>query len=164
MPFNTPLDAFWEMVQSISRDLVIRADHFDAGDPTGTQTTILGNVVTWLGQQGVQMHVPPPTGPTGAHRDNPSYATLRARFLHSIFVARQGAEPGILIDPVGCPNLVEAASGAFHLSHLPPYRPVKVHPFKDCMDALRYGLDCLNQLGGDRKAVLQKLAAGDRLW
>jgi len=156
-PFNCPLDRFIEMVFAISRDLVVRTDHFDAGDPSGNRYTELGNVVEILSQHGLVMSACRPGTEV-------SYAALRAKFLTSVFIPRVGQDPSILIDPVGCPNLIEALSGAFYLSPQPPYRPAKSHPYKDLVDALRYGHDNLHAATGALDEKLKKIATQDRLW
>jgi hypothetical protein len=155
-PFNTPLDQLLPVVQAMALDLSTRTDYFDAGDPEVDSVGSLGSIAETLQRVGITMH----TNRPGAEV---SYATLRKRFLTSIFVPREGHQPSILISP-RCPNLIEALSGGFHLSALPPYRPVKTHPMKDLVDALRYGFDNLEAAGADTQHVYARLAASDRLW
>ena len=155
-PFNCPLDQLLPIVHSISTDLVVRSDYFDAGDPEAFSTGSLGSIAEVLSRAGISIH----TNRPGAEV---SYATLRERFLKRVFIPRVGHDPAVLISP-RCPNLIEALSGGFHLSHLPPYRPVKTHPMKDLADALRYGFDNLEAAGQDQQAVWKKLATQDRVW
>jgi len=155
-PFNSPLDQLLPMVKAISLDLVTRSDFFDAGDPEANSVGSLGTIAELLERAGIHMH-------TNRPGSEVSYAALRERFLRSVLVPRLGHEPAILISPK-CPNLIEALSGGFHLSALPPYRPVKTHPMKDLVDALRYGFDNLDAAGQDRVQQLSKLASADRLW
>jgi len=155
-PFNTPLDQLLPIVKAISMDLVVRTDHFDAGDPEAESTGSLGSIAEVLTRHRITLH-------TNRPGTEISYAQLRALFLRSIFVPRIGHQPAILVSP-RCPNLIEALSGGFHLSPFPPYRPVKAHPMKDLVDALRYGHDNLASAGADVQAQWKKLAEGDRLW
>jgi len=155
-PFNVPLDQLLPMVQSISTDLVVRKDHFDAGDPEAESSGTLGRISDVLARAGITMH-------TNRPGKDVSYSRMREYFLKRVYVPRLGHEPGVLISPK-CPNLIEALSGGFHLSPYPPYRPVKTHPMKDCVDALRYGIDNLEAAGADTQATWKKLAEGDRMW
>ena len=155
-PFNCPLDQLLPMVKAISMDLVTRSDYFDAGDPEVDSVGSLGTIHDLLQRAGIHMH-------TNRPGKEVSYASLRDRFLKSVYVPRLGHEPSVLISP-RCPNLIEALSGGFHLSALPPYRPVKSHPMKDLVDALRYGFDNLDAAGQDHTQFLTKLATADRLW
>jgi hypothetical protein len=155
-PFNTPLDQLLPIVHALSVDLVTRGDYFDAGDPEAESVGSFGTISELLQRAGIFMH-------TNRPGREVSYATLRERFLRSVFVPRIGHEPAVLVSP-RCPNLIEALSGGFHLSALPPYRPVKAHPMKDLVDALRYGFDNLDAAGQDRQQTMRRLAEGDRLW
>jgi len=155
-PFNTPLDQLLPVVSAIATDLVTRSDYFDAGDPEVNSVGSLGTIAALLERAGIHMH-------TNRPGKEVSYANLRERFLRRVFIPRVGHDPAILISP-RCPNLIEALSGAFHLSSLPPYRPVKTHPHKDLVDAFRYGCDNLEAAGADRTQQLTKLASSDRLW
>jgi len=155
-PFNMPLDQLLPVVQALSTDLVIRSDYFDAGDPEAESSGTLGKISDVLARAGIHMH-------TNRPGTEISYARLRREFLRSVLVPRIGHDPAVLISPK-CPNLIEALSGGFHLSALPPYRPVKAHPMKDLVDAFRYGFDNLDMASQDTQAVWQKVASGDRLW
>jgi len=155
-PFNTPLDQLLPMVRAITMDLVMRADHFDAGDPEGESQGTLGTVTDVLQRAGIVMH-------TNRVQTDASYATLRDWLLRRMHVPRLGQQPAWLISP-RCPNLIEALSGGFHRSPHPPYRPVKTHPMKDLVDAARYGFDNLAAAGSDVQAAWKKLAEGDRAW
>lgn len=155
-PFNTPLDQLLPVVNAIALDLVTRTDYFDAGDPEVDSVGSLGSIAELLQRANIHMH-------TNRPGKEVSYATLRERFLKSVYIPRLGHDPAVLVSP-RCPNLIEALSGGFHLSALPPYRPVKAHPMKDLVDALRYGFDNLDAAGADRDILLKKLASGDRAW
>jgi hypothetical protein len=155
-PFNTPLDQLLPIVKAISLDLVMRSDHFDAGDPEAESTGSLGSIAEVLHRAGITIH-------TNRPGSEVSYATLRAAFLKSVYIPRVGHQPYVLVSP-RCPNLIEALSGGFHLSPHPPYRPVKAHPMKDLVDATRYGFDNLGAAGQEQQMQWKKLAEGDRLW
>jgi hypothetical protein len=155
-PFNTPLDQLLPIVKAISLDLVTRSDYFDAGDPEAHSVGSLGTIAGLLERAGIHIH-------TNRPGHDVSYAQLRDRFLKRVYIPRLGQEPAILIAP-RCPNLIEALSGGFHLSALPPYKPVRAHPMTDLVDALRYGGDNLDAAGADHHQSLQKLASADRLW
>jgi hypothetical protein len=155
-PFNTPLDQLLPIVKAISLDMVTRSDYFDAGDPEVDSVGSLGSIAELLARHSIHMH-------TNRPGKEISYAGLRDRFLKSVYIPRIGHDPAVLISP-RCPNLIEALSGGFHLSSYPPYRPVKAHPMKDLVDALRYGFDNLDAAGADRAVELKKLASGDRAW
>jgi len=155
-PFNTPLDQLLPIVKAISLDMVIRSDHFDAGDPEAESTGTLGSIAEVLTRAGIQLHCNRP----GTEL---SYANLRKKFLQQIYIPRIGHSPAVVVSP-RCPNLIEALSGGFHLSPFPPYRPVKAHPHKDLTDALRYGCDNLDAAGADTQEQWRKLATRDRVW
>lgn len=155
-PFNTPLDQLLPTVKAISLDLVTRTDYFDAGDPEVDSVGSLGSIAELLQRAGITMH-------TNRPGKEVSYATIRDKFLKRVYIPRLGHEPAVIISP-RCPNLIEALSGGFHLSALPPYRAVKAHPMKDLVDALRYGFDNLDAAGADHDVILKKLASGDRAW
>ena len=155
-PFNTPLDQLLPIVKAISLDMVTRSDYFDAGDPEVDSVGSLGSIAELLSRHSIHMH-------TNRPGKEISYAGLRDRFLKSVFIPRVGHDPAVLVSP-RCPNLIEALSGGFHLSALPPYRAIKAHPMKDLVDALRYGFDNLDAAGADSQAMMKKLAEGDRLW
>jgi hypothetical protein len=155
-PFNTTLDQLLPIIKAISMDLVTRSDFFDAGDPEAESMGSLGSISELLSRHGITMH-------TNRPGTEISYQTLRGKFLQSIFVPRTGHQPAVIVSP-RCPNLIEALSGGFHLSPNPPYRPVKAHPMKDLVDALRYGFDNLAAASQQTQDVWKKLASGDRLW
>lgn len=155
-PFNTTLDLLMPIVKAISLDLVVRSDHFDAGDPEAESTGSLGSIAEVLQRNGITIH-------TNRPGTEISYKNLRNAFLKSVFIPRQGHQPYVKISP-RCPNLIEALSGGFHLSEHPPYRPVKTHPMKDVVDAMRYGFDNLDAAGAVQQEVWKKLATGDRAW
>lgn len=154
-PFNTPLDQLLPMVFATTRELVHDPRKvFDAGDPAATSQTDLGSAADICQRAGIRLHTARPGSEV-------SYAGLRARMLQRLWIPGDGECPGIVIDP-GCRNLIEALSGAFHLSPYPPYRPVKEHPYKDAVDALRYGLDNLTTTSDDpQQAAWRRVAAGD---
>lgn len=141
-PFNTPLDQLLPMVRAITADLVRDPTKvFDAGDPASVNQTDLGSSADVLLQHGMHLH-------TSRPGTEVSYAALRARLLKRIWAPPDGEIPALVIDPA-CRNLIEALSGAFHLSPHPPHRPVKQHPYKDLVDALRYGHDNLDSATRD---------------
>lgn len=155
-PFNTPLDQLLPILKGISMDLVVRSDHFDAGDPEAESQGTLGVIADVLTRHGITMH-------TNRPGTEVSYANLRQAFLKSVFIPRLGLQPYCIVSP-RCPNLIEALSGGFHLSPFAPYRPVRAHPMKDLVDAMRYGFDNLQAAGQDQQLAWKKLAEGDRLW
>lgn len=154
-PFNTPLADLITMTKAVTLTLTgDAANVFDAGDPAAESQTDLGNAATVCKQAGILLH-------TNRPGTEVSYATLRGRFAPTLFVPREGFVPGVLIDPQGCPNLIEALAGAFHLSPDPPYRVTKTHPHKDLVDALRYGSDNLSASQGEWQQQLATMAAND---
>jgi hypothetical protein len=155
-PFNTPLEQLLPSVKAISLDVSIKPDAYDAGDPEGGSQGTLGSIEDALRRHGIHLNMRRP----GTEL---SYAALRDLFLKSVFVPRLGLEPACLIS-TACPNLIEALSGGFYLSSLPPYRPVKTHPMKDLVDALRYGHDNLAGASGETAVDWKKLASSDRMW
>lgn len=171
-PFNTPLGQLWEGVQAVTvelagKDALLDSDPwdvtgleeptpqgpYDAGDPAGVNQTDLGSSADWLTGKGVSLH-------TSRPGTEVSYANLRARFLRDVMQPGVGPQPAILIHP-DCKALREALGGAFHLSTHPPYRPVKTHPEKDLVDALRYGEDNLAGLTKGYEAGLRRMALSD---
>lgn len=155
-PFNTPLDQLLPIQQAISMDLVVRTDFFDAGDPEAESMGSLGSIAEVLTRHGITMH-------TNRPGTELSYNNLRNRFLKEVYIPRVGHQPSVVVSP-RCPNLIEALSGGFHLSPFPPHRPVKSHPHKDLVDALRYGFDNLEAAGADQQLQWKKLAERDRVW
>jgi len=155
-PFNCPLEQLLPQVKAISLELTIKEDHFDAGDPEGGSVGTLGSIEEVLRRNGIRLHMRRPG-------TDVSYAALRELFLRQVWVPRTGHEPTILVS-TQCPNLIEALSGGFYLGAVPPYRPVKTHPMKDLVDALRYGHDNLATVTGEDPTDWKKLASGDRLW
>lgn len=175
-PFNTPLDQLVDAMAALTvelgdREEVLKSDTwdvggedrpdqadkpttFDAGDPAGTNQTDLGASAEVLGRYGILLHTTRP----GTEL---SYAGLRKRFLRYVMEPGVGPVPAILIHPE-CPNLRSALGGAFHLSHLPPYRPAKTHPEKDLVDALRYGEDNIRSLVKAKHSLLHKMATEDQ--
>lgn len=155
-PFNTPLRQLLESMRAVTLELSGRSipdptdaydvggaevedkGAFDAGDPAGVNQTDLGSSAEVLGDAGIIIHTTRP----GTEL---SYANLRDRFLRNVVDPNEGPVPAILIHP-DCPALRAACAGAFHLAALPPYKPVKTHPEKDLVDALRYGEDNIRAL------------------
>lgn len=170
-PFNTPLDQLMDAVAAVTmelggRDAGFKADTwdvggkedetptFDAGDPAGTNQTDLGASAEVLGKSGIILHTTRPGTEV-------SYAGLRKRFLRQVMEPGQGPVPAVVIHPE-CPNLRSALGGAFHLGPLPPHRPVKTHPEKDLVDALRYGEDNIRSLVQAKNNLLHKVATEDQ--
>lgn len=156
-PFNTPLDQLIEGMRAITLELAgadalltddaydVAGQHqkeeaFDAGDPAAENFTDLGSSAEVLGQHGLVLH-------TSRPGTEVSYARLRKRFLRQVMEPGVGPVPALIIHPE-CTNLRSALAGAFHLGPLPPYRPVKTHPEKDLVDALRYLDDNIQGLAG----------------
>jgi hypothetical protein len=171
-PFNTPLDQLVGGVRAITMELgggdaildrTLAVDiggrdeeapeTFDAGDPAGTNITDLGSSAEVLGNHGIVLHTTRP----GTEL---SYAGLRSRFLQYVVEPQVGPVPAIIIHP-DCRNLRAALSGAFSLSSTPPYRPVKTHPEKDLVDALRYLEDNIRARLQPKGDGLVKLARQD---
>lgn len=128
---------------------------FDAGDPEGYSRKSLGVEAAVMGQHGLRLHTIRPGTAT-------SYQNLRDRFLRTVMVPSQGRQAAILIAP-GCRLLRQSLGGAFCRSVLPPYKPKAAHPYKDLVDALRYGNDNLDALrhGADRQ--LRDVATRDQV-
>lgn len=126
---------------------------FDTGDPEGFSEKSLGMEARVMGQHGLTLHISRP----GTEE---SYQSMRDRFTDRRMIPNHGQQPAILIDPA-CQLLRKALAGAFARSVLPPYKPKKLHPYKDLVDALRYGNDNLATVrrGGD--AGLRRLAERD---
>ena len=154
-PFNTSLHVLWPMAESVTMNLFPKMKPFDAGDPAGENQTDLGASAQYLAQKGVRLYSTRPGTEI-------SYQAIRNRFKRMIHIPNVGLEPAILIDP-RCRNLVDALTGAFHLTENPPYKPVKKHPFKDVVDALRYGNDCLSLERKDYQQALEQMASNDRI-
>lgn len=173
-PFNTPLDQLLEAVKVVTLELGghdaflgkpgdawdvggVAAEvpaSFDAGDPAAKNHTDLGCSAEVLGQAGITLHTTRP----GTEL---SYAGLRARFLRMVMEPGVGPVPAVVVHP-DCPNLRSALAGAFHLSPLPPHKPVKTHPEGDLCDALRYGEDNIRALvGGESQQKMRAMAQGD---
>lgn len=157
IPFNTPLMSLIPMVKSATLDLtpdVINV--FDAGDPSATRETDLGNVHKVLKEHGIVL---------ATHRPghSASYEDFRKRFRETIFVTGEGHQPAILIH-ARCKMLISALGGAFHLSHHAPYNPVRVHPYTDVVDALRYLHDNLASSNTQWKQDMSKMARSDWAW
>ena len=182
-PFNTPLDQLLPMVLAVGvelggRESLLHGDEaldvtgarerdpllafrdpllaFDAGDPAATNQTDLGASAEYLSTaHGIHLHTTRPGTEV-------SYAQLRALFLRQVMQPEVGPQPAILIHP-DCHQLRKALAGAFHLSSNPPYRPVKSHPEKDLVDALRYGIDNLHASRNQTAQDWAMMASGDRL-
>lgn len=182
-PFNTPLNQLLPAVRAISielcgldldsidiggqdeagveaqvdRALGMVSDKsrvFDAGDPAAFNQTDLGASAEVLGHYGYRLH-------TARPGTEVSYAGLRRRFLAQVMdPQRRVLVPSIVIHP-RCANLRKALGGVFHLSLMPPHRPVKLHPAKDLVDALRYLEDNLRDEARETKQALRTLASGD---
>lgn len=154
-PFNTPLADLIPMAKAVMLNLfgITPVVHF--GDPAGENQTDLGSSVQVLQLHGIRIHATRPGTEI-------SYAKLRERLRTSVYIPGIGQEPTFLIDPL-CQNTREALGGAFHLSPHPPYRVVKVHPYKDCVDALRYGNDNLSREQTTFYADMHKMAHIDML-
>lgn len=156
-PFNTPLDQLLPSVRALSLELGCEAGVFDAGDPNVTNMTDLGSTAEQLIRSDIRMHTTRPGSEV-------SYAALRRRFLDRLLVPGTGQVPAIVIDPAGCPRLLEALAGGFHLSDLPPHQPVKTHPEKDLVDALRYLHDALGVAAAEYRQQLRRLATAGARW
>jgi hypothetical protein len=173
-PFNTPLNQLLDAVESVTvelggrdallaqrdawdaggKDVEERPTAFDAGDPAAENQTDLGSSAEVLGARGLILHTTRPGTEV-------SYANLRARFLRDVMEPGVGPQPAVLIHPE-CPSLRAALAGAFYLNPLPPYRPVKTHPEKDLVDALRYGEDNLRALIPSQDARWKQMAVLDQ--
>lgn len=156
-PFNTPLTQLCPMVWAMTDELVGHRNVFDAGDPASEANDAHGSITAELARFGVFLR-------TNRPGTEESYRTLRSRFMQRIFVPGVGHEPAVTVDPGRCPILVEALRGAFHLSPHPPYRPVAEHPYKDIVDALRYGSDNLAYVNKEFQSQLRQMARNDWQW
>ena len=129
---------------------------FDAGDPEGNSQKSLGCEIEILQDLGIRIH-------TARPGTEESYQALRGRVARQVQAPRGGLEPAFVLDPAGCPMLHEALAGAFCRSTLPPYKPKKDHPFKDLVDAARYGNDNLASATGATWSLAQQAAKADRI-
>jgi len=156
-PFNIPLRQLVPAAQSITRDLVAHDNVFDAGDPAATSQTDLGDAASVLAQEfHITLHCTRPGTEI-------SYSNLRQRMLDRVYIPGRGQEPSLLVRPE-MRMLIEALSGGYHLSPLPPHKPVKKHPDKDLVDMLRYGNDCIHLLNVEFMDKIKEMAQIDRLW
>lgn len=158
-PFNTPLNQLIPMVKAVTQEILPLARTFDSGDPAATSHTDLGSASEVLSQaeHGIHLHVNRPGTEV-------SYANFRKRFLRRVMRPGYGSVPAVVINGQGCPNFHEALAGAFHLSENPPYKPVRVHPFTDVVDAARYGHDNLSQANREYQESMSKMAMADCSW
>jgi hypothetical protein len=156
VPFNTPLPSMIQMVHARTFDLSPNAATHDAGDPAADSKTDLGSVRQVLAQHGVHLAITRP----GTEE---SYESLRARMLAHVHVPGVGQVPAFQVHP-RCVTLIEALSGAFHLSENPPYKPIQNHPYKDVVDALRYLIDNLSTMNMKWEQDMRKMAVCDRVW
>lgn len=125
---------------------------WDAGDPAGESMTDLGQVTQQLLKRGILLNM--------IRSRAGSYDALRTRLLGRTVVNEQQS-PMLLVHP-RCVTLIRAASGAFY--YLPSGKVCEVHPWKDVMDALRYGNDNLLGVRDGHMAEMRKMAAIDRAW
>lgn len=126
---------------------------FDAGDPEGESRKSLGIEAAVMARHGLTLHTIRPG-------TSQSYDALRQRLLGTVMVPGKGREPAIIVTPE-CRVLRQALGGAFARGVLPPYRPKKVHPFGDVVDALRYGNDNLGALRHGVDRTLRSIAEAD---
>lgn len=155
-PFNTPLDELVPMMRAATVELEGEAV-WDAGDPAATNQTDLGASATVLAGYGIRLHATRPGTEV-------SYSNLRKAFLQTIFTTAAGRVPQLVLDSRGCPRLASALAGGFALSEQPPHKPVKKHPEKDLVDALRYGWDNLALETVAWRDALRRVASSDAAW
>lgn len=156
-PVNTPLDSLIPMVKAAT--LMLTNDPlvpFDAGDPSATRDTDLGNVCKVLLEHGINLATYRP-----GHTE--SYESFRKRFRETVFIAGEGHVPAIVIHP-RCKSLIAALAGAFHLSSHAPYNPVREHPYTDVVDACRYLHDNLATANTQHQVDLRKMSRIDWKW
>lgn len=157
VPFNTVLGSLIPMVKAATLDLTPDAlTPFDAGDPSATRDTDLGNVHKVLKEHGIFLHTHRP-----GHAE--SYESFRTRFTKTIYVAGEGHVPAIIIHP-RCKMLISGLGGAFHLSSHAPYNPVRVHPYTDVVDATRYLHDNLASTNTDWTQQMATMSRVDWQW
>lgn len=157
-PFNTPLDQLLPMVRALTVELLgDDSGVWDAGDPAAENQTDLGSSAETLLKAGIRLHTCRPGTEV-------SYAGLRRAFLESVYTPAAGRVPALVLDQRGCPRLGAALAGGFALSEHPPHRPVKKHPEKDLVDALRYGWDNLGAESQAWRSQLRRLATADAVW
>ena len=143
-----------EMLQLFGLQPQIMSDPvMDAGDPAGRNQTSLGAEIDILAQMGIQIHTIRP----GTEE---SYEHLRGRLQKQIFTPDRGYEPAFVVHP-RCESLHQALAGGFSRSPNAPYKPVKSHPAKDLVDALRYLNDNLDQMSGTIDAKMRAMALSD---
>ena len=129
----------------------------ERGDPAATAETDLGSVIRVLRAQSIYLA-------TSRPGTESSYERLRARFRDSLFDYHSRQLVAAIVFDTSCRTLIEACAGAFHLSPHPPYKPIKVHPFKDVVDALRYGNDNLQPMNVQFQQAMRQLATNDCVW
>jgi hypothetical protein len=157
VPFNTPLDSLVAIVKQRTIDRFGRGDLvFDAGDPQAEAQMDTGSIRSLLTRLGVILS-------TSRPGTDVSYERLRARLRQSVYVPGVGQRSSFVVDP-RCVHLIEALSGAFHLSDHPPYRPVKQHPYKDITDALRYLSDNLDATNLRYQDDIKRMSRADWAW
>jgi len=153
-PFNVSLRRLVPMVQAMTVELGCNGVPFDAGDPAGHNQTDLGASAQVLQTDyGITLHSTRPGTEV-------SYAKFRQRLLERRLVPGRGQVSAFVADPA-CSNLHEALAGAFRRSEHAPYKPVPVHPYKDVVDAVRYGHDCLEMLTAAHHQAMAKVAQSD---
>jgi hypothetical protein len=156
-PFNITLDELCPMAWTLTDELVQHRRVMDAGDPAAGAETDLGQVRTELMKHRIFLR-------TNRPGTDLSYENLRNRLLARLFVPGIGHVPAIVIDPQRCPTLCSALRGAFCRSEHPPYRPKKDHPWKDVVDALRYGNDNLSAMNQAHYHALREMSRNDWKW
>lgn len=156
-PFNLVLDELCAMVTVATTELVPHTRIMDCGDPAAQADTDLGQVRAELRKHGIFLR-------TNRPGTDLSYDGLRQRLMARIFVPGLGQLPALVINPQRCPTLCSAMRGAFCRSEHPPYRPKRDHPWKDVVDALRYGNDNLTAMNLKHEQDLRVMARNDWQW
>jgi len=156
-PFNTTLDSLIPMVKSATiATFPDPSAPFDAGDPASDAETALGNILKTMRTHGIHLSINRP----GTEE---SYDSLRSRMMKMVYIPGLGHQPAFFVHP-RCKTLIAALSGAFSRSPHPPYSPIKTHPYKDIVDALRYLNDNLQFSNRQFQSDLRSMATVDRVW
>lgn len=138
---------------------------FDAGDPAGEKEMDLGSVRATLLRKGIILNCQPSNAG--------SYDNLHSRLLRQVQIpdgaghgpneyGGPGTHPALLVHP-RCSWLNDALAGAFHRNEKTG-KPVDVHPYKDVVDALRYGNDNLLGTTSDWMVKMKAAARADCAW
>jgi hypothetical protein len=146
-----------EAVRAMTLELLGAAGPcFDAGDPEALHEMELGSIRRVLLDYGIVLQ-------TFGGRGERSYDALRQRLLRRVRVPGEALpSPALLVDP-RCPILHAALAGGF-ARHPKTGKPQAAHPYKDCVDALRYLHDNIQGASSEWMDKLKQIARVDAAW